>query len=226
MYLFFKSYNTSRGGLGASIDVMDFDMFKKDFKKGKEYSEAYRYAKIGGATNHFRYMSLKEFEEIFKEDMFFTPEQVDDMFKKEIAVKYGKKYKEQAKKQKLPAIKKKDLIIGGVYKNENGNHKLYLGKCRRTTEWFAEVGYRWNYDKSVISRIEIDDGYYCNDTWGEYYVWVDGRLNKSVSKLVEYTGKKIDVENGIFVKEYSSKRITLTLTDYLKNQKAQLEETE
>ncbi|BAO04825.1 DNA-binding protein [Clostridium botulinum B str. Osaka05] len=128
MYIFMGTWRTSRGGLGAGIEVFDKEKLVNKIKSSEQkgWLHQLRYAKVNeGYSELLSLMSLSEFEEVF-DPSIFTPKEITTYFRKEISEKYG----EHAIRKTLKRIPKKELKIGGLYKADTDEEYFYLGKCK------------------------------------------------------------------------------------------------
>lgn len=128
MYIFMGTWRTSRGGLGAGIEVFDKEKLINKIKSSEQrgWLHQLRYAKVNeGYSELLSLMNLLEFEEVF-DPSIFTPKEITTYFRKEISEKYG----EHAIRKTLRRIPKKELKIGGLYKTDTDEEYFYLGKCK------------------------------------------------------------------------------------------------
>lgn len=200
-YIFMETSSGGRTNIMSSFQLWDKEMFVKQVKKQKKYHGRYRYGKIGCSVKLVKDMSLDEFHFLFKPEEF-TKEQITDIFKKEISLKYGL-HEQQAK---IKLLGKKQLEKGSVYEASTGQQYLYLGKVERITDktylklyksekkpFTIETGLGFiRYRKGGISPNEVD-------------------IVKSIKKLVKkIETPKIKLE-GRYIYESNEKRVTLNL---------------
>lgn len=171
-YIFTKTSSGDRTNIMASFQLWDKGMFLEDVKKNHKFGR-YRYGKIGGWVMLLKDMTLEEFDSIFS-PADFTVEQITDIFRKEISLKYGK----HAEQAKIKPLGKKDLERGCLYKDFNNSIYLYLGKVRKT---------------EIFKNKDLD---YTKEGYGFRYVWSagesvdfsklanDAEVLKSIKKLV------------------------------------------
>lgn len=162
-YIFTKTSSGDRTNIMASFQLWDKEMFLEDVKQNHKYGR-YRYGKIGGWVMLVKDMSLEEFDSIFS-PADFTKEQITDIFKKEISLKYGV----HAEQAKIKPLGKKDLERGCLYKDFNNSIYLYLGKVRKT---------------EVFKRKELN---YTKEGYGFRYVW-------SAEKTIDFSKLADDTE--------------------------------
>ncbi len=165
-YIFTVTASGDRTNIMADFPLWDKEIFLENMKKGKGYGGRYRYGRIGGYMSLLKLMLLEEFDKVFSPDEF-TKEQITELFRKEISLKYG----EHAEKAKIKPISKKDLERGCVYKDFGGQLFLYFGMVEQTTDTTykktyqsekkpVEVktghGFEWFYNEKSISASNID----------------------------------------------------------------------
>lgn len=158
-YIFTKTCNSSRGGLMVNFPLWDKKMFIFHFlKSGKEWRDQYRYGKIGSYMYNFKDMSLEEFDKIFPEQPF-TVEQITELFRKEVSLKYG----EHKRKSELKTVPAKDIVLGGIYIDINGDKWVNLGLVKKIID---KGYYKPSYNREKYPIIEqkghgyIDLDYY------------------------------------------------------------------
>lgn len=198
MYVFLGTWRTSRGGLGAGIEVYDKDkiinLIKSD-KKSRGWFSSFRYVKVNdGSSSLLKDMRLDEFEELFDVDLF-TPQEITRFFRKEISEKYG----EHAIRNQQKRISKKDLEVGRVYVADNGSEYFYFGKIKGSlyTPEKKNSYYSWSHRSAKTEEFE---GFCCEYNYekkGELKDVFNGLYTpttlKSVKKFIEVKDKFIEV---------------------------------
>lgn len=122
--IFIKTHSGARTNIMANFSLMNKEMFLEDVRDTKKGCwDSYRFGKIGGTVDNLKFMSLEDFEATFEPNTF-TPEQVTNLFRKEISVKYG----EHKDLLDIKPLKKSELVVGMTYKDFSGVNYLYLGK--------------------------------------------------------------------------------------------------
>lgn len=203
MYVFLGTWRTSRGGLGAGIEVYDKDEIIKMIKKEKEsrhWFSQFRYAKVNeGCSSLLKEMRLEEFEEIFESDLF-TPKEITKFFRKEISDKYG----EHAIRNQKQRIPKKDLEIGRVYVADNGENYIYFGRIKGSLYTPEQKNYYYNRP----SKTEEFEGYCHRYTYKNNDISKDifrarwkPEVIKSIKKFIEIKDTIIDVPKILDLEE-------------------------
>lgn len=183
-YIFTKTHSGDKTNIMSSFPLWDINMFLKEVSDKKGWRERFRYGYIGGTMELLKDMRLEEFEQVFSGHNF-TPEQITELFRKEISEKYGK-HKEL---KEIVPLKKKDLVRGGVYLDLNNNRVLYLGNIER--EEFNT--------KNNTKNIKIGNGFsYLYDTLPFDIIRNSIDIVSGIRKLKEYTGEVMELE-----KEYN-----------------------
>lgn len=206
-YVFMETWRTSRGGLGAGIEVMDVEKFKEKVLIGKKgYWNQYRYCKVNGVSSLLNSMTLEEFEEIFPDNPF-SAEQITNVFSKAVSEKYGL-HKIRKETKRIPA---KDLEIGRLYKAGNGDELVYFGKVKAKLETLEHSKKSYFGTRKIDGSVNEYDGYlYGYKRKGESitdcFTWTmnSGRVAlgrpyvlKSRKKLVEKLDFKVEVPNSL-----------------------------
>jgi len=195
-YIFMVTHRGDRTNIMAGFQVLDKQGFIKYLKSidKKGWREQYRYSKIGGYAGNLKEMQLSEFNNVFLSDDF-TPEQVTELFRKNISEVYGL----HKQRNELKNLSSKDLIRGGIYKKSDGDLELYLGDVKRQTikqpysrfdreeKLPEECGKGW---KSLrYENIDFEKGGILENMLKTCDVLKTNR------KVVEFTGKIIELPN-------------------------------
>lgn len=184
-YIFTKTYNSGRG-MHTGFPIWDIEMFLKDVSEnGKESLNMYRYGCIGGYMHNLKDMSLEEFEKIFPEHPF-TEDQITELFRKEVSLKYG----EHKQKALLKAIPKKDLIKGRQYNDLSGSAWVYLGEVEKTVN---KMAYKSEWEIKRRNYVpEVTIGYGFIPAWRlRYNEHADNtQVLKTIKKLVSEADDK------------------------------------
>ena len=149
--LFFKSQNSSRGGLQVGLEIISVD-------KVIEGKRANRYGYINGHIDHISRMSFKAFQEAFP----------DEEVAKKMALQLGVSAKIKDHYHPLPKVKaiSSKLVKRGTVVKTKGKYPetlLYLGEAeytdtRNVSQGFAYVSYsdKQDYsDPSFITNVRI-----------------------------------------------------------------------
>ena len=134
--VFFNSYRVSRGGLGASFNILT----KEDVLNGKPCD---RFGFIGGVASNICYMTLEEFKYIFEPNERLKAVELLKTLKREVI--------ESVKPPTV--VSHKDVKVGDVILNTNRKPTsyIYLGKCDVNGSigyWYYKV---YDYDKEVFN---------------------------------------------------------------------------
>jgi hypothetical protein len=197
MYVFLGTWRTSRGGLGAGIEVYDKETIIKKLKGDtkKHWINSFRYAKVNeGCSSLIKEMRLEEFEEIFELDLF-TPDEITKFFRKEISDKYG----EHSIRKEMKRISKKDLEVGRVYLADNGDEVYYFGNIKGSL-YTPEKEYSYWSSRIEPAKTEEFEGYCFVDCYNKnrkfdelFRAYHTPHVVKSVRKLIEVKEYKIEV---------------------------------
>lgn len=224
MYIFLTTRSGGRTNIRSDIKIYDKDMLLEKMKS-KEVSGIIRYAKTGEYTSRLNQMTLDQFEDCFGND---TPSKdvIDRYFPNVVKMKYGT----MVERKKLKRIPKRELIVGGIYHMENGQKTVYLGNVKlfrtiRNYEYHYTVETTVTYDtleKSGLLFVNCDPDNIRECLISEWKS-IDGKTKtnidyyldvlKSCRKLVEYTGKKIDVTQEFYEKCTDGTELKITFLD-------------
>jgi len=145
--IFTQTASGDRTNIMSTFPLWDKEMFLEHVKSGKGYGR-YRYGHIGGYVHLLKDMSLEEFDQLFTVDDF-TKEEITELFRKEVSLKYG----EHGEKAKIKPLSKKELERGCVYEDFSGNNWLYFGEVEQTIDSTYLKTYR-----SEKKPIEVKNG--------------------------------------------------------------------
>lgn len=163
-------------------------------------SDGMRFGIAQGASVTWRYGTASRPRNIY---LIENPSEQEILVKQEIERRILKNQKAAEESKRLrketKRIPKKDLVVGGYYKDDNGSKMLYFGKCKvvtyRTDGWGREYGRKekvgygylesWRFPK--ISRVKVvKNPYKLVDTW-----------EPEESKIVDMSNLK-ETENTLF----------------------------
>lgn len=211
-YIFMETASGDRTNIMASFQLWNKEMFMDQIKKQSKYHGRYRYGTIGGYVSLVKDMSLEEFDSIFS-PAEFTKEQITDIFRKEISLKYGI-HGEQAK---IRPLGKKDLERGFTYETVTGDQYIYLGEVEQITDKTYLKSYQ-----SEKKSLEIEKGFGFASPW-QYKNYPDSLAGSvDVLKSIRKFSKKVETpkielksqhiyETGEMHWSSAEKRVTLNL---------------
>lgn len=142
--LFYKSSNTSRGGLAVGLQILSIQsVIDGEFSVN-------RYGRVGGYMRHIKDMTLDEFIEVFPEyDLALE-------MSKKLAVSV--KIKEHFVPREKPKLIPSNLIVRGTVFKDDAKYPsvlLYLGKVKYTVDGKIEEGHGYSRGDSfhdVLNR--------------------------------------------------------------------------
>jgi len=209
--IFTETASGDRTNIMSSFPLWDKEMFMEQVNKQSKYHGRYRYGNIGGYVSLVKDMTLKEFDSIFKPEEF-TKEQITDIFRKEISLKYGI----HGEHAKIRPLGKKDLERGFTYETLTGQQYLYLGQVEKITDKTYLKTYQ-----SEKKPLEIEEGFgflWAHSTWKTTITPSSVDVLKSIRKFakkVETPKIELDqqyiYESGKMHWSSSEKKITLNL---------------
>lgn len=126
--IFIPTFSGDRTNIMAGFQLLSKEQFLKGIKDSK-LSGRIRYGKVGGWVSLLKEMHLDEFEENFSPEEF-TKEEITELFRKDISMKYGI----HGEKAKIKPLTKKELEPGFIYTDFTGNDYLYLGEVERVVD--------------------------------------------------------------------------------------------
>ena len=177
--IFFNFYRVSRGGLGASFNILT----KEDVLNGKPCD---RFGFIGGVASNICYMTLEEFEYIFEPNKRLKAVEVLKTLKREVI--------ESVKPPTV--VSHKDVRVGDIILDttRNPSKYVYLGKC----DVNGQLGY-WYY--AIYSEATID--------FSKNYNFKCKKSKIKVSKIIDTleldTNKGLEWEDEYWNRKYSLK---------------------
>lgn len=212
--VFTETSSGDRTNIMSSFQLWSKETFLEKAQDSKRRHSRYRYGYIDkGYVSLLKDMMLDEFEQVFTQDEInqFSPEQVTEIFRKEISEKYG----EHRLKAQLKSLKPSEIKRGCIYKDVNGKDWLYLGKVKQETDKTYLQTYQSNK-----KPIEIKEGNgfikWNIENTKQYPVNVD--IIKGMKKLTSLSDKpeiKLEdeyiYESGRMAYSFSEKRVKLTL---------------
>lgn len=144
--IFLSTSGTSRGGIASYMNMFTKEQFINEVLKRTTKSwGTWRYGMPGSYVCLLKDMDLKEFEQYFDvcaEPRIcpFSEKLVTQLFRKEISLIYG----EHKRISKIPLLKKSQLKIGGIYKQNSDDSwgYLYLGKVEKCKTQYNNRTYK------------------------------------------------------------------------------------
>lgn len=217
MYVFLITRTGGRTNICSDIEVLSKEKLIEHIKnsENKGYlAPKIRYCKVDeGITHLLSHMPLEEFNNVFSQSDF-SENEITMFFRKEISNKYGLHSKKR--------IPKKDLEIGGIYRDEKDNYFLYFGKC---SVWFMEktedsiggpgcIGYTYYHINNKDINPIISGSMKLNDIFdynSRYYLHIDEKCKKFIEKIgdinvdiPERNNFKFKDNNELYIKKFNS----------------------